>query len=142
MLTFAGQITETGSASYRPVHARNARPASWRVVRWLAVPNGWGAIRAEVQECRRRRSWPESCRRSFRVALRLAVLIGLDSGIEDLHWVPCWLRMSRALSRQPRRGSSRCVRSQRRPSGIAQLGPHRLAAPAAQPRGPVPDPAV
>lgn len=28
MLTFAGQITETGSASYRPVHARNARPAS------------------------------------------------------------------------------------------------------------------
>ena len=28
MLTFAGQITETGSTSYRPAHARNARPAS------------------------------------------------------------------------------------------------------------------
>jgi hypothetical protein len=27
-LTFAGQIVETGSTSYRLVHARNARPAS------------------------------------------------------------------------------------------------------------------
>jgi hypothetical protein len=27
-LTFAGQIIETGSTSYRLAHARNARPAS------------------------------------------------------------------------------------------------------------------
>ena len=39
-LTFAGQIIETGTTSYRLAHARNARPASQPVVRRVAAPNG------------------------------------------------------------------------------------------------------
>ncbi len=55
---------------------------------------------------------------------------------------PCREPVPRERRRQPRRRSSRHMRSQRRTSGTPQRGHHRLAPPTAQPGGPVPDPAM
>src|SRR5258708_28287030 len=63
-LTFAGQIIETGSTSsdlLTPVTPTR------QVNRWCEVlpcRTAEASIRMEVQEFRRRRPWPESCRRS------------------------------------------------------------------------------